>query len=79
MSPENTYKLVGFYMEVLILGVILQYMHGFCSFKLFPIECIGLNIHIPSLQPVCIHIIMSLDFKLVMLYLKKFPLEMGSA
>ncbi len=26
MSPENTHKLMGFYMEVLILGVILQYM-----------------------------------------------------
>ncbi len=23
MSPENTHKLMGFYMEVLILGVIL--------------------------------------------------------
>ncbi len=26
MSPETTYKLMGFYMEVLILGAILQYM-----------------------------------------------------
>ncbi len=26
VSPENTHKLMGFYMEVLILGVILQYM-----------------------------------------------------
>ncbi len=26
MSPENTRKLMGFYMEVLILGAILQYM-----------------------------------------------------
>ncbi len=26
MSPENTHKLMGFYMEVLILGIILQYM-----------------------------------------------------
>ncbi len=26
MSPENTHKLMGFYMEGLILGVILQYM-----------------------------------------------------
>ncbi len=26
MSPENSHKLMGFYMEVLILGVILQYM-----------------------------------------------------
>ncbi len=25
-SPENTHKLMGFYMEVLILGVIFQYM-----------------------------------------------------
>ncbi len=26
MSPETTHKLMGFYMEVLILGAILQYM-----------------------------------------------------
>ncbi len=26
MSPENIHKLMGFYMEGLILGVILQYM-----------------------------------------------------
>ncbi len=26
MSPENTRKLMGFYMEALILGVMLQYM-----------------------------------------------------
>ncbi len=26
MSPQNTHKLMGFYMEVLILGVTLQYM-----------------------------------------------------
>ncbi len=26
MSPEITHKLIGFYMEVLILGTILQYM-----------------------------------------------------
>ncbi len=32
MSPETAHKLMGFYMEVLILGVILQY-----------IGCIGLN------------------------------------
>ncbi len=34
MSPENTHKLMGFYMEVLILGVILL-VHGFCFLKLF--------------------------------------------
>ncbi len=33
MSPKNTHKLMGFCMEVLILGVV----HGFCSFKLVPI------------------------------------------
>ncbi len=51
MSLENTHKLMGFYMEVLVLGVILQYMvsasltsvHGFCFFKLFPVGCIGLT------------------------------------
>ncbi len=26
MSPENAHKLMGFYMEILILGIILQYM-----------------------------------------------------
>ncbi len=26
MSPDNTYKLMRFYMEVLILGITLQYM-----------------------------------------------------
>ncbi len=26
MSPENIHKLMGFYMEVLKLGVVLQYM-----------------------------------------------------
>ncbi len=25
-SPENVHKLMGFYMEVVILGAILQYM-----------------------------------------------------
>ncbi len=44
MSPEDTHKLMGLYMEVLILGVILQYMVSSCYFKLFPIGCIGLII-----------------------------------
>ncbi len=26
MSPETAHKLMGFYMEVLTIGVILQYM-----------------------------------------------------
>ncbi len=43
MSPENTHTLMGFYMEVLILGVIYTLVHGFCFFKLFPIGCIGLT------------------------------------
>ncbi len=34
MSPENTQKLMGAYMEVLILGVILQYMVS-ASFSCF--------------------------------------------
>ncbi len=38
MSPENTHTLMGFCMEVLILGVNTMYML-FCSFKLFPIGC----------------------------------------
>ncbi len=40
MSPENTHKSIGMYMEVLILGVMLQY----CFFKLFLIGCMGLNL-----------------------------------
>ncbi len=43
MSPENTHKLMGFYMEVLILGVNTTYM-VFCFFKLFLIGCIGLTL-----------------------------------
>ncbi len=27
MRPEITHKLMGFYMEVLILGIILQYVY----------------------------------------------------
>ncbi len=41
MSPENTHKLMGFHMEVLI-GVILR----FCFFKLFPIGLYWLDIPI---------------------------------
>ncbi len=45
MSPENTHKSMGFYMEVLILDVIHTWtsVHGFCFFKLLPIGCIGLT------------------------------------
>ncbi len=43
MSPENTHKLMGFYMEGLILGVNTMYMH-FCFFKLFLVRCIGLKL-----------------------------------
>ncbi len=45
MSPENTrpISLWDFiWIEVLILGVILQYMVS-ASFKLFLVGCIGLN------------------------------------
>ncbi len=41
MSPENTHKLMGFYMEGLMLGVNTVHML-FCSFKRFLIGCIGL-------------------------------------
>ncbi len=41
MSPENTHKLMGFYMAGLILGVNTLY-RLFCFFKLFLIGCIGL-------------------------------------
>ncbi len=42
MNPETTHKLVGFYMEVLILGIILQYMVS-ASFKVFLIGDIRLR------------------------------------
>ncbi len=42
MSPDNTHKLMGIYMESLILGVNAVYML-FCFFKLFPIGCRGLK------------------------------------
>ncbi len=44
MNPENTNKLMGFYMEAfkLILDVNTMYML-FCFFKLFLIGCMGLN------------------------------------
>ncbi len=29
MSPENTHKVMGFYMEILILGAIYTLVHGF--------------------------------------------------
>ncbi len=48
MSPETTHKLMGLYMEISMLGVILQYMVS-PSFKLFPTGCIGLSIN-PSLS-----------------------------
>ncbi len=41
MSPENTHKLMGFYMEVLILGVNTLY-RLFCFFKPFPMVDKGL-------------------------------------
>ncbi len=41
MSPENTHKLMGFYMEGLILGVNTMYML-FWFFKLFLVGCIEL-------------------------------------
>ncbi len=43
MSLENTHKLMGFYMEGLILGVNTMYMF-FYFFKLFLTECIGLKL-----------------------------------
>ncbi len=41
MSLENTHKLMGFYMEGLILGVSTMYLL-FWFFRLFPIVRIGL-------------------------------------
>ncbi len=41
--PMNPHKLMGIYMEGLILGVNTMYML-FCFFKLFPIGCIGLRL-----------------------------------
>ncbi len=43
MRLEDTHKLMGFYIEVvLILGVILHAVHDFCFLELFLIGCIGL-------------------------------------
>ncbi len=42
MSPDDTHKLMEFYMEGLILGINTMYMF-FCFFKLFPIGCIELK------------------------------------
>ncbi len=39
MSPESTYKLMGFYMEGLILGINTMYML-FCFLSCFPIGCL---------------------------------------
>ncbi len=48
MSPENTHKLMGLYMEGLILGVNTMYML-FCFFKLCLVGCIGLILNrVPS-------------------------------
>ncbi len=41
MSPETTPKLMGVYMEDIILGINTVYML-FCFFKLFLMGCIGL-------------------------------------
>ncbi len=41
MSPENTHKLMGFYMEDLTLGVNTLY-RLFCFFKLFLMGFIGI-------------------------------------
>ncbi len=46
MSQENTHKLMGFYVEGLILGVNTLYWL-FCFFKLFPMVGKGL---IPSIN-----------------------------
>ncbi len=47
-EPRQSHKLMGFYMEVSIAGVVLQYMDSFCFFKVFligPVHawCIGLE------------------------------------
>ncbi len=39
MSPENTHKRMGFYMAVLILGDMLQYMVSAPLIKLFSLGC----------------------------------------
>ncbi len=38
MSPETTHKLMGFYVEVLILGVILQYMVSAVFYRVYRIN-----------------------------------------
>ncbi len=39
---KNTHKLMGFYMEVFNTRCYTL-VHGFCSFKLVPIGCVGLT------------------------------------
>ncbi len=38
MSPETTHKLMGFYVDVLILGVILQYMVSAVSYMVYMVN-----------------------------------------
>ncbi len=53
MSPENTHKLMGFYMEVTILGVNTMYML-FCFFKLFLVGYTGLKKQLCKNEWVCV-------------------------
>ncbi len=55
MSPENTHKLMGFYMEVIILGVNTMYNMFFCFFKLFLVGCIGLSIGVDNISVVLVN------------------------
>ncbi len=48
MSPDNTHKLMGIYMEGLVLDVNTMYML-FRFFKLFPIGCIELRVYLSAM------------------------------
>ncbi len=39
MSPDNTHNFMGFYMEVLILSVILVYASLSCSYRVYRVKC----------------------------------------
>ncbi len=46
MSPENVHKLMGFYIEVLILSVILQYMVSAAFCRVYRVNSrVGVTMH----------------------------------
>ncbi len=61
MSPENTHKLMGFYMEVLHYALV----HGFCYSKWFPIGLTHVSHNTPvTTTPGEVNNRLSVSFKL---------------